>query len=144
MTKENCFQQCISLHILIVLLSLLPENSNKHTSMPANYSFTLCDSRQSSPILLASHQTLLMCTHKGNQHANRMEIYKHQKKITGIILIMSLPLGINIKSIKHKKSDDIIFMEWDICDVLFHSVDKSSERYDEECNMYCGDVYLSI
>lgn len=98
--KGNCFQQCISLHILTVLLSLLPENSNKHISMPANYNFTLCDSPQSSPLLLASHQSLLMCSHKGNQHANLMEVYKHQQRITGRIWITSLPLGIIIKYIK--------------------------------------------
>lgn len=78
-----------------------PGNSNKHTCMPANYSFALCDSRQSSPFLLASHQSLLMCSHKGNQHANLMEAYKHQQRITGVIFVItSLPLGINIKSIK--------------------------------------------
>ena len=93
-------RQRIGLHISTVLLSLLPGNSNKHTSMPANYSFTLCDSRQSSPVLLASHQSLLMCSHEGNQHANLMEVYEHRQRITGRIVITSLPLGINIKSIK--------------------------------------------
>lgn len=67
--KGNCFQQCISLQISTVPLSLLPGNSNK-APMPANYSFTLCDSWQSSPILLASHQSLLMCLYKKNRHAN--------------------------------------------------------------------------
>ena len=98
-TKDNCFQQYIGLQISTVPLSLLPGNSNKHTSMPDNYSFTLCDSPQSSPSLLASHQSLLMCSHKGNQHADLIGVYKHQQRITGIILITSLPLGINIKSI---------------------------------------------
>ncbi len=80
--------------------SLLPGNSNEHTSMAANYNFTLCDNRQSSPILLASHQILLMFSHKGNQHDNLMEVCRHQQRITAVILITSLPLGINIKSIK--------------------------------------------
>lgn len=103
-TKGNCFQQCLILQISTVLLSLMPGNSNKHTFVPGNYSFTLGDSRQSSPIVLASHQSLLMCSHKGNQHANLMEVYKHQQRITGIILITSLPLGINIKFIKRENS----------------------------------------
>lgn len=89
--KGSCFQQCIILQLSTVLLSLQPGDPNKYITKPANYSFTQCDSRQSSPILLARHQSVLMCSHKGNQHANLMEIYKHQQRTTGIILITSLP-----------------------------------------------------
>lgn len=99
--EDLYFQQCISLQILTVLLSPLPKNWNKHSSMPGNYSFTLSDSRHSSPILLASHQSLLMGTHRGNQHANLMEICKHLQRISDINVITSMPLGVNIKSIKH-------------------------------------------
>lgn len=66
--------------------------------MPAYYSFTQCDSRQPSHVLLASHQSLLMFSHRGNKHAKLMEVHKHQQRITGVIT--SLPLGINTKSIK--------------------------------------------
>lgn len=89
--KGSCFQQCIILQLSTVLLSLQPGDPNKYITKPANYSFTQCDSRQSSPILLARHQSVLMCSHKGNQRANLMEIYKHQQRTTGIILITSLP-----------------------------------------------------
>ena len=65
-----------------------------------------------SPVLLASHQSLLMCSHKGNQHAQLMEADKHQQRITGEILITSLPLGINIKSIKLEATEENISAYW--------------------------------
>lgn len=52
-TKDNCFSQCISLQTPTVQPSFpAQQHAKKTTSMPANYSFTLCDSRQSSHTLV--------------------------------------------------------------------------------------------
>lgn len=100
--------------------------------------------RQSSPVQLASHQSLLMCSHKGNQHANLMEVYKLQQRITGVILITSLLLGINIKSIKLKETtENIVYLrKIATCSSQKTKAWMYSCKHTKECimpQMYCGN-----
>lgn len=86
----GCFQKNILSHRFGLCYCSCMGTQKVHYKA-ANCSFTQCDSRKSSPVLLARHQSHLEYSHWGDKDANLMEGYKHQQRITGIIVIAYLP-----------------------------------------------------